>query len=197
MENTEKSAKLVTNVILDKDEKKVVANGKEYVIKPPTIYKLAGAARYMSDLESGDGFDGIIRQMKRLESACIALSYFINGDMSLKDELADGTLGEVTKGLSDAMSMLSIKEFDEVVNFGVERKDKNSSESKTIGNDTLVGQIASFMESLSLSYKEVVYEIPYRTLLLMSKDKARVALGDVYHETTDEEFFKAKGIKLS
>lgn len=196
MENTEKSAKLVTNVILDNDEKVIKVNGKEYTIKPPTIYKLAGAARYMSDLEGGTDFDDVIRQMRNLQSACIALSYFITGGMSLKDELAEGTLEEVLKGLSVAMSMLSIKEFDEVVNFGVEKKDKDS-DSKTIGNDTLVGQIASFMESLSLSYKEVVYEIPYRTLLLMSKDKARVALGDVYHETTDEEFFKAKGIKLN
>lgn len=52
------------------------------------------------------------------------------------------------------------------------------------------------MENLGLSYHEVVYEFPYRTLLLMSKDKARVAIGDVYHEVTEEEFFKSKGITL-
>ena len=49
-------------------------------------------------------------------------------------------------------------------------------------------QIASFMDSLHLSYQEVVKEIPYRNLLLMAKDKQRVAYGDVMYEVTEEEF---------
>ena len=36
--------------------------------------------------------------------------------------------------------------------------------------------------------KEVVKEIPYRNLLLMAKDKQRVAYGDVMYEVTEEEF---------
>ena len=43
------------------------------------------------------------------------------------------------------------------------------------------------MDSLHLSYQEVVSKIPYRNLLLMAKDKQRVAYGDVYHEVTEEE----------
>lgn len=43
------------------------------------------------------------------------------------------------------------------------------------------------MESLHLSYQEVLDGIPYRTLLIMSKDKLRVATGKVYREMTDEE----------
>lgn len=43
------------------------------------------------------------------------------------------------------------------------------------------------MECLHLSYHEVVSVIPYRVLLLMSKDKQRVAYGEVYHEVTEEE----------
>lgn len=34
------------------------------------------------------------------------------------------------------------------------------------------------MENLRLSYREVVHEIPYRTLLLMNEDKMRVVYGD-------------------
>ena len=41
----------------------------------------------------------------------------------------------------------------------------------------MLGQIASFMESLKLSYHDVVYEIPYRNLLLMQKDKLHVVYG--------------------
>lgn len=196
MENTEKSAKLVSDIILAKTEKKIKASGKEYVIKPPTIHKLAGAAYYLSGLEGGKTFEDAVRQMQNLTAACTALSYFIEDDDKLTEELSEGSLTEIVNGLSVAMQMLSIKDFEEAVNFGEERR-KDDSKSDTIGNDTLVGQIASFMENLRLSYHEVVYEFPYRTLLLMSKDKARVAIGDVYHETTDEEYFKNKGIKFN
>ena len=35
----------------------------------------------------------------------------------------------------------------------------------------MLGQIASFIENLHLSYDEVVYKIPYRNLVIMQKDK--------------------------
>ena len=53
-----------------------------------------------------------------------------------------------------------------------------------------MGQIASFMENLNLTYTEVVEIIPYRNLVIMQKDKLRVAYGDVMQEVTDAEFFK-------
>lgn len=46
-----------------------------------------------------------------------------------------------------------------------------------IGNECMLGQIASFVEALGLSYEEVVYKIPYRNLLIMQKDKAHVCTG--------------------
>lgn len=54
----------------------------------------------------------------------------------------------------------------------------------------MLGQIASFMETLHLTYREVLEEIPYRNLVIMQKDKLHVASGDVMQEVTDEEFFK-------
>lgn len=50
-----------------------------------------------------------------------------------------------------------------------------------------MGQIATFMDSLHLSWHEVVEELPYRTLLVMSRDKLRIATGKVYREMTEEE----------
>ena len=52
-----------------------------------------------------------------------------------------------------------------------------------------MGQIATFMDSLHLTYKEVVEVIPYRNLLLMNKDKQRVTYNDVYEEVDEEAFF--------
>lgn len=54
----------------------------------------------------------------------------------------------------------------------------------------MFGQIATLMENLHLSYEEVVYRIPYRNLLLMQRDKLRVATGDVMEEMDEKEFFK-------
>ena len=59
----------------------------------------------------------------------------------------------------------------------------------------MLGQIATFMESLHLTYDEVLNKIPYRTMLIMSRDKMRVATGDVYREMTQDEekaFIQAK-----
>lgn len=57
----------------------------------------------------------------------------------------------------------------------------------------MLGQIASFMENLHLSYKEVVFEIPYRNLIIMQKDKLHEVYGDVMEEVSEEEYFKLKG----
>lgn len=46
-----------------------------------------------------------------------------------------------------------------------------------IGNDTLLGQIATLVETLHLSYEEVVYKIPYRNLLIMQKDRLHACIG--------------------
>ena len=53
-----------------------------------------------------------------------------------------------------------------------------------------MGQVASFMETLHLTYQQVLDGIPYRNLVIMQKDKLRVAYGDVMREVTDAEFFK-------
>lgn len=47
------------------------------------------------------------------------------------------------------------------------------------------------MESLNLSYSEVLYEIPYRNLIIMGKDKQHVIYdGEVMVEVNEDEFFK-------
>lgn len=48
------------------------------------------------------------------------------------------------------------------------------------------------MDSLHLSYREVVKEIPYRTLLLMTKDKQHSTDAEVWEEVDEDEFFKGK-----
>lgn len=51
----------------------------------------------------------------------------------------------------------------------------------------MFGQIATFIESLHLTYREVFEIIPYRNLILMSKDKLHVSSGKVFREMSEEE----------
>lgn len=54
---------------------------------------------------------------------------------------------------------------------------KYDSENKIVGGETITGQIASFIENLNLSYKEVYEELPYLLLVLMMADKPRMVYG--------------------
>lgn len=82
----------------------------------------------------------------------------------------------------------------QAVSFSEERP-KSDSKAEVIGNDCLLGQIATFQESLHLTYDEVVNKIPYRNLIIMQKDKMRTLIdSEVMYEVSDDEFFKEKGL---
>lgn len=68
----------------------------------------------------------------------------------------------------------------------------SGSENDFIGNDTMAGQIATFMskEGLGLSWKEAVEILPYELILLMAKDKLHYAGDDTKVEVDDSVFFK-------
>ena len=61
-----------------------------------------------------------------------------------------------------------------------------------------MGQIATFQETLHLTYDEVVNKIPYRNLMIMQKDKLKTLVNsEAMEEVSDDEFFREKGIKFS
>lgn len=66
-------------------------------------------------------------------------------------------------------------------------RSKDSGNTEVVGNETLIGQLATFMDSLHLSYKEAFEEIPYRVMLIMQKDKLHASYGDVIKKTTARE----------
>lgn len=81
----------------------------------------------------------------------------------------------------------------EAVGFS-EECSKSDSKTEVIGNDSLLGQIATFQEALNLTYHEVLDEIPYRNLIIMQKDKLRTLHNsEKMVEVSDDEFFGAKG----
>lgn len=108
-----KASKLISKAIVGSDYIIVYVNGKAYPIKPPTIKKLAGAISCISDLEfPEDGsFKDMLLSAKDCEAYAQALSWLINGDLSLSDELANGTLEDVVDALSSALDLVGINPF--------------------------------------------------------------------------------------
>lgn len=102
------ATKLINGAILGFDGESVVVNDKIYIINPPTIAKIAGAAYWLSDL---DGTDSLVGALKNIDSASKALSWLIKGDDSIAEELSHGTMDEVTKALETGYSLISAENF--------------------------------------------------------------------------------------
>ena len=105
------AAKIVSSAILGMDFKVVIVNGKSYIVTPPTIKKIAGAAYWLSDVKDGKNIKELLASINNVEPLAHALSWFIQGSDSLFEELSNGTLDEVIDGLESAYSLLSTKNF--------------------------------------------------------------------------------------
>lgn len=102
--------KLVASEVLGISCETIMVGGTVHVIFPPTIEKLCGAGYYLSDLK-GDTLNEMLTNLKGLESACKALSWFIQGNEELTGILMKGTLQEVVNGIKVALSLVGIENF--------------------------------------------------------------------------------------
>ncbi len=107
----EKAARIVADAILGRDYKTVVVNNKAYTIYPPTIAVLAGVARHFATLENGDSIKDILMSFKDMKQACSALSWLIQGDDKLTEELAQGSFTEIVEALDEGLSLISVEDF--------------------------------------------------------------------------------------
>lgn len=105
------AAKIVSSAILGMDFRVVIVNGKSYVITPPTIKKIAGAAYWLSDVKDGKDMRELLASINNVEPLAHALSWFIQGNDSLFEELSNGTFDEVIDGLEASYSLLTTKNF--------------------------------------------------------------------------------------
>lgn len=103
------AAKIVSGAVLGIDYRSVTVNGRLYVIMPPTIRRIAGAAYRLSSV--GGTMGEILASRDSVEAFAQALSWFIAGDESLADELMEGTAGELAEALEEAYSLLSVENF--------------------------------------------------------------------------------------
>lgn len=105
------AAKIVNSAVLGMDFCTIVVGGKAYAVMPPTIKKLAGAGYWLSDINKGESVKDILLSLNDAKKLANALSWFIQGDESLAEELSNGTLDELADGLEAAYSLLSTKDF--------------------------------------------------------------------------------------
>ena len=90
------ASKIINAAVLGKDFETVFVNGNVYVIHPPTIHKIAGAGYYLCDLKEAVTVMDMLRSLKDVEMASRALSWLIQGDENLSEELSAGTFDEVS-----------------------------------------------------------------------------------------------------
>lgn len=105
------ASKIINAAVLGKDFETVFVNGNVYVIHPPTIHKIAGAGYYLCDLKEAVTVMDMLRSLKDVEMASRALSWLIQGDENLSEELSAGTFDEVVEALATGLSMVSAENF--------------------------------------------------------------------------------------
>lgn len=106
-----KGAKLVSEALLGSDFVTVVVAGKAYTVHPPTIKRIAGAAGHLSCMGNESTFADVVKSLSNLNESAKALSWFIQGDESLSEELSNGTLDEMTQALESCFSFVSVDDF--------------------------------------------------------------------------------------
>ena len=108
-----KASKLISEAIVGGNYILVYVNGKAYPVSPPTIKNLAGAISSLSNVEFKE--DGTLKDMimsgKDVEAYSRALSWFIKGDLSISEDLSEGTMVEIIDALSSVFDMIGISPF--------------------------------------------------------------------------------------
>ena len=105
------AAKMVSSALLGRDGVKITVGGKEYEILPPTIKRMVGAGYYLSDFGNETSTKDIMQTLSEYGKLTKALSWYIQGDESLAEELSAGTLEEVVNGLETAFRQIGLENF--------------------------------------------------------------------------------------
>lgn len=104
-------ARMVASAIIGLDYRIIVVNDKSYIIHPPTIAKIAGATYWLCETDDGKTLREILVSLSKSENLTKALSWFIQGNEDLGEELTKGTLDEIVNGIEAAFSMIEAQNF--------------------------------------------------------------------------------------
>ena len=108
--------KLVAAEIIGLNVIYIVVNDKTYIVQPPTIHRLSGAAFWLSDIGEGATLADIFSTMEKGENLCRALSWFIQDNDELYQELMQGSIQEVIDALCQIYNTIDISNFIKLSN---------------------------------------------------------------------------------
>ena len=109
--DTLEGARMVASSIVGLDYRIIVVGDKSYIIQPPTIAKIAGATDWLSEMGEGSTMREILTSLSKSENLTKALSWFIQGNNELGEELMKGTMDEIVNGIESAFSMIDASNF--------------------------------------------------------------------------------------
>lgn len=113
-----KGARLISEAIAGVEIRVVVVADKRYTLIPPTIHKIAGAAYHLSNFTYPDKdatTADIIATINNARELAAALSWLIQDDDTLTEELSKGTIGELANAIATAYQMIELKDFTRAV----------------------------------------------------------------------------------
>lgn len=109
--NKKDGAMMIASAIIGLDYKTVIVNDKSYIIEPPTIAKIAGASYWLCDYGEGTTLRDILKCLSKAENLAKALSWLIQENDELSEELAKGSLTEIVDGIEARFSMIEATNF--------------------------------------------------------------------------------------
>ena len=191
------AAKIVSETLLGEYHKVVTLGKREFRIYQPTINEISRMfpGSGLSVSENTKRLEVISSMPEHIDEVCRTLAVAI----TIKKPIAEGLTFEYIRRfatmdqIQEAILVLgSVIRGDEIFELCELDKSTGKDTAKIFGNNNLAGQVATFVEQLHLSYKEVTNELSYPLLLLMSVDKMRVS----YDDETEPEVKTLSGIEL-
>lgn len=187
------AALLISKTFLREYHEDVVLGLKSFKIYQPTIKEMISMFNGL-DLSLNEKTN-IISSMSDMDDACRSISKAVTLKRPLMTCLAFNyiirfaSIEQIHKAAETLSSVISGDKL-----FKACHLEKSSETIKTefLGNTNMMGQVASFMENLHLSYKEVFEVIPYPQLLMMSADKLRISTGEKERVVSGRDLLKKK-----
>ena len=114
MGKSRNAAKIVSSSLLGLDGETIMIGGKVYMMLPPTIKRIAGAAYYLSSFGDEKDMKDIIAHMADVGDAAKALSYLVCGNESLAEAMSEGTVDELVASLEVAVRLIGAQDFSKL-----------------------------------------------------------------------------------
>lgn len=105
------ATELTSKALLGLDGENILVGGNVYYIQPPTIKKIVGAGLYLADFGKEKTIGEYFANLGNMGNACKALSWLIQGDESLTENLSLGTFEEVVSGIEKGIGLMGVENF--------------------------------------------------------------------------------------